>query len=198
MKTWSLEIECSALLGLPFLESEHELTKPIGGESHIGAAESLNYTLLNATVRSQLLASELNLAIWSYFSTYIIIIKIIIVIVIITLILVHNLTRVNYFCFVALLTLPLYYFNVILFVYTTGMAKFYFKYFDVQYSHNVVFSFERSLNGENHSSSGSQELINPPAKFLISTDESLLTLDAIGKTLILEYFQFSLRYVSIL
>ena len=41
---------------------------------------------------------------------------------------------------------------------------------NVQYLQNAVFSFEQSLNRQNHSSSGSQHLVKkiPPAKFLIT------------------------------
>ena len=40
---------------------------------------------------------------------------------------------------------------------------------DVHYSQKDVFSFEKGLNGENHSSSGSHHPLKkiPPAKFLI-------------------------------
>ena len=40
---------------------------------------------------------------------------------------------------------------------------------NVKYLQNVVFSFEKGLNGQNHSSSGSHHPIekSPPAKFLI-------------------------------
>ena len=40
---------------------------------------------------------------------------------------------------------------------------------DVQYSQKAVFSFEKGLNGQNHSSSGSHQSVKnfPPAKFLI-------------------------------
>ena len=41
---------------------------------------------------------------------------------------------------------------------------------NVKYLQNVVFSFEKGLNGQNHSSSGSHNSIekSPPAKFPIS------------------------------
>ena len=40
---------------------------------------------------------------------------------------------------------------------------------DAQYSQKTVFSFQKGLNGQNHSSSGSNYKIknSPPAKFLI-------------------------------
>ena len=59
-----------------------------------------------------------------------------------------------------MLTLLLYqfYFNVIglLFVYT-GHANFYL--IDVQYLQEVIFNFEKGSNGQNHSPSGSNHLI---------------------------------------
>ena len=43
-----------------------------------------------------------------------------------------------------------------------------FALIDVQYLQNVVFSFEKGLNGLNYPSPGSHDPINPPNKISVS------------------------------